>query len=96
MKNQEKDLKNAREFKRSYQKFNMHRPVYQDMIQMLSDYVQWLEQKGVIKFTENRNSGCSDEILQTDDKCGEDFKSSLCGCGSLRNNMTTHYCRVNI
>jgi len=80
--NQEKDLKNAREFKISYQNFNMHRPVYQDMIQMLSDYVQWLEQKGVIKFTGNRNNT-------------EDFqfiKCTNCGIKNLHSNYNCYAC----
>lgn len=63
MTNQEKDLKNAREYLEESEYDIPHLAVVpkgtEETISinyLLSEYVQWLEQKGVIKFNENRHN----------------------------------------
>ena len=64
MTNQEKDLKNAREYLKktdyadtdaSFCYFNKGIVQLVDLEELLAKHVQWLEQKGEIKFTKNRS-----------------------------------------
>ena len=61
MTNQEKDLKNAREYITTHPDYDKYadNPLrfYEtwDLEQFISKYPGWLEQKGIIKFTANRN-----------------------------------------
>jgi len=61
MTNQEKDLKNAREYWEDHYSLPEYIPTYGNAskdintIELLAEYVQHLEQKGIIKFTANRN-----------------------------------------
>lgn len=67
MTNQEKDLKNAREYLEENFPFSSTRfllepkskkrkiDTFIELKQILALHVQWLEQKGIVTFTENRN-----------------------------------------
>ena len=88
MKNQEKDLQNAREYLDNVIPNGIEKQITPEslkalVMQLVSEYPKFLEQKGVIKFTENRDNDASDNGL---------IKCKQCDSLNCKNNNSCIEC----